>query len=343
MTKYKFNLKKSVTGIFFALQIIGATVIFSCPLPAFAQSNSDSFNSLKFTPQVTIPNSNFNNTVSTTIGTYNNTTGKIDSTLLAQYIGAIYNYGLAIAGILATIMLMAAGIIWLTSGGDSGKITQAKELISGSIAGLIILIVSWVILNTINPDLVNLKAISSTNLTGQLIGTVGCCDKTKIDGKTAMTTPTNCASGFNKDKVLYNGTCTTLSCCKQHWVDNTTKKEQFTCVNGTQDNCSKMGWDYSSVTCDKDSDCKATGNYLISCVGVANGKHPTNGGSNIWCYHDIAYYSSGLTGEPCGNEEYSKCDSRTCTHDFDPLFTNYRSCTSGLWCCKFTSQGIIIP
>jgi len=178
MIKSKLNLIKFTAGIFFTLQIIGATVILSCPLPALAQSKSDSVNSLQFTPQVTIPNSTFNSGASTSVGTYNSATGKIDSTLLAKYIGAIYNYSLAIAGILATIMLMAAGVIWLTSGGDSGKVSQAKELISGSIAGLIILVVSWVILNTINPDLVNLKAVSTTNLVKTDISYLVCCSPT---------------------------------------------------------------------------------------------------------------------------------------------------------------------
>ena len=98
----------------------------------------------------------------------------MESTLLANYIGAIYNYGLAIAGILATIVLMGGGVIWLTSGGDSGKITQAKELITGSITGTLILVCAWVILNTVNPELVNLKKINQDGIGS--IGSVHCCD-----------------------------------------------------------------------------------------------------------------------------------------------------------------------
>jgi hypothetical protein len=39
---------------------------------------------------------------------------KMESDLLARYIIAIFNYALAIDAILATIVLMGAGIVWLT-------------------------------------------------------------------------------------------------------------------------------------------------------------------------------------------------------------------------------------
>lgn len=79
---------------------------------------------------------------------------------IGEYVGGIYNYALSIAGILAAIMLMASGVIWLISGGDASKITQAKELIIGSITGLVILTSSYVLLTQINPDLVKMKSIN---------------------------------------------------------------------------------------------------------------------------------------------------------------------------------------
>lgn len=81
---------------------------------------------------------------------------------IGQYIAGIYNYAMAIAGILAALVLMAGGLMWLISAGDVSKITQAKELIIGSISGLIILVASYVLLIQINPDLVNLKSITVT-------------------------------------------------------------------------------------------------------------------------------------------------------------------------------------
>jgi len=84
---------------------------------------------------------------------------------LGEYIVAIYNYSLSIAGILATIILMAGGVLWLVSGGDASRITQAKELILGSITGLIILASSYVLLIQVNPDLVKFKSIKLNPIT----------------------------------------------------------------------------------------------------------------------------------------------------------------------------------
>lgn len=76
---------------------------------------------------------------------------------IAQYINFIYNYGLGIGGILAAVVLMAGGLLWLVSGGDVSKITQAKNLITGSITGLMILFGSYILLKQINPNLLSLK------------------------------------------------------------------------------------------------------------------------------------------------------------------------------------------
>ncbi len=84
---------------------------------------------------------------------------------LGQYLTAIYNYALKFGGIIAAIMLMAGGLLWLVSGGDPGKIGQAKNIISGSLIGLVILFTSVIILTEINPNLITFKPIK--------LGTVG--------------------------------------------------------------------------------------------------------------------------------------------------------------------------
>lgn len=82
---------------------------------------------------------------------------------ISKYIKAIYNYALSIGGILAALMLMAGGLLWLTSGGDSGKISKAKAFIGGSVTGLIILFSAYMILYEVNPELTKMKPISIKN------------------------------------------------------------------------------------------------------------------------------------------------------------------------------------
>lgn len=117
-------------------------------------------NTVEFTPQVGIPGTEFQQGVGTAIG---KTVGEtISSDLIARYVSAFYKWGLSIVGVLAVLMLMAGGLIWLTSGGDSGKIGQAKKMIGGSLLGSLLLVGAYFFLNTINPDLTKLPAIELT-------------------------------------------------------------------------------------------------------------------------------------------------------------------------------------
>lgn len=104
---------------------------------------------VEFTPQVGIGN-DFSAGQKVTVG--GDTIGK--------YIRAIYQYGVGVTGILAAIILMFGGLLWLTAGGNTGQVSEAKEWIKASLTGLIIALLSYIILLTINPDLVQLKTIT---------------------------------------------------------------------------------------------------------------------------------------------------------------------------------------
>ncbi len=76
---------------------------------------------------------------------------------IGDFMVQMYDYGLTVAGILAIIMIVVAGIEWVSSGGNSETISSAKTRITGAIVGLIIAYLSYFILQTINPDLVSLR------------------------------------------------------------------------------------------------------------------------------------------------------------------------------------------
>jgi hypothetical protein len=78
---------------------------------------------------------------------------------ISEYIFAIYTYGLTIVGVIAVLILMAAGLLWLVSGGDSTKINKAKEMILGSITGLLLMVSVNLLLSYINPDLIKQKTL----------------------------------------------------------------------------------------------------------------------------------------------------------------------------------------
>jgi len=89
-----------------------------------------------------------------------NCTSTCEISWISEYIFAIYTYGLTIVGVIAVLILMAAGVLWIVSGGDSGKISKAKDMIVGSVTGLLLLVSMSLLLTYINPNLTQQKAIS---------------------------------------------------------------------------------------------------------------------------------------------------------------------------------------
>lgn len=83
--------------------------------------------------------------------------GKKEFADIGEFIKSNYNMAIAIAGILAVLMIIVAGVQWVTSGGNSEMISSAKKRIGGALVGLLIAYLSYTILNTINPALVNLR------------------------------------------------------------------------------------------------------------------------------------------------------------------------------------------
>jgi|GEM_PF-1605448 len=76
---------------------------------------------------------------------------------LGTYIKAIYTFSVYAGSILAAVMILMAGYSWLTAGGNVNQIGQAKKMLGGALGGFVLLLTSWVLLNTINPDLVQFK------------------------------------------------------------------------------------------------------------------------------------------------------------------------------------------
>jgi len=78
---------------------------------------------------------------------------------IGQYIAAVYQYILGIVGILATVVIVWAGVLWLTAAGNAEKIKLAKEYIAGALIGLVLAFGSYLILYLLNPDLVSFEAL----------------------------------------------------------------------------------------------------------------------------------------------------------------------------------------
>ncbi len=75
----------------------------------------------------------------------------------AQWINYIFVFALGLVGLALIYAFTRAGIEWMLAGENSSKVSAARERIKKAIIGLLILLGSYIILNTINPDLVNFR------------------------------------------------------------------------------------------------------------------------------------------------------------------------------------------
>ncbi len=72
--------------------------------------------------------------------------------LIYTYIGLIYRWAAGTAGIATVLYLTLAGVQMATSEGDSARYEKAKDHATNSIAGLVLLFLSALLLYTINPN-----------------------------------------------------------------------------------------------------------------------------------------------------------------------------------------------
>jgi len=141
-------IQKKISTIFlsaliavFLIQAIAATALIL--LPATAQADST------FTFEVPILHGQ-EQTV-----TFNSKSG---TKPIADYIKTIYTFAVGAVGIVAAVVLMIGGVMWITAGGNASNVSEAKSMITASLTGMILVLCSYLILGQINPALVNLQA-----------------------------------------------------------------------------------------------------------------------------------------------------------------------------------------
>ena len=86
---------------------------------------------------------------------------------LPQVIGNIIKIGLSLLGLIAVIIMIAGGFIWMTSGGVVDKVTKAKKIISSGLIGLLIIVFAYAIVSFIMGRL--------SGVTGEGLGGSGGC------------------------------------------------------------------------------------------------------------------------------------------------------------------------
>lgn len=75
----------------------------------------------------------------------------------ARFVAELYQYSLGIVSTAAVVMIVYGGVKYVASGGNEAAKSDAMDIIKNSIFGVLLLFGGFIILYTINPNLVNLK------------------------------------------------------------------------------------------------------------------------------------------------------------------------------------------
>ncbi|MCK5413514.1 MAG: hypothetical protein KAI57_04040 [Candidatus Pacebacteria bacterium] len=84
-----------------------------------------------------------------------NVTNPIQTSDFSVLVGNVLQWVLGVAGSISLLMLIAGGIMYITSAGDEQKIATSKKLITWTIFGLIVVLASYsiiVVLDSILTD-----------------------------------------------------------------------------------------------------------------------------------------------------------------------------------------------
>jgi type IV secretory pathway VirB2 component (pilin) len=72
-----------------------------------------------------------------------------DAPRLSTLVGNVLGFVLSIVGVIAVLMIVVAGIMYMSAAGDMGRIALAKRALTGGVIGLVVALLALVIVRTI--------------------------------------------------------------------------------------------------------------------------------------------------------------------------------------------------
>lgn len=74
-----------------------------------------------------------------------NTFGAADEDTLLETVGSLINVLLGFLGVIFLILIIYAGLLWMTAGGAEDNVKKAKQILLNSVIGLVILLSAYAI------------------------------------------------------------------------------------------------------------------------------------------------------------------------------------------------------
>lgn len=355
------SLPKIITIFFLTIFIFQlACLLFLTLAPNISQAADPA----TFKPQVQIPG------MAEEFGATDKTGGYAipgSTASIAKYVRVVYKYAIGIVGILAAVVLMVGGVMWIVAGGNSTAIGEAKSWIGASLTGLVLALMSYLILATINPALVDLKTTQiktvAPSLTTNFDASKPCGQQTSGQ---VIVCGSKCPSGQTCEKVT-KGTTGAKQCPET--LSSTGNGDYYLCssLSGGGTNCCN-----ASVSCPSGYICNTSvpQAQLLLCknisspTGICVANSVTGGGiqenqictglenqcaTGLHCStadnrcRPVNWENSGIVNDPCGasTQENFKCTTADtilgipkCPSGYTHYGFGGRSCGSNLMCCK---------
>ncbi len=129
-------LTKNFLRVAMAAILVQGFVVVAAPVTFAAETT--------FTPEISLP------------GQFSGPQ-TVDENLFGRYVRAIYIYFIWTVGVVATGMVIYAGVKWVAAAGNQAKIKDARDMITNAIIGVIIGLTSVVLLNLLSPSFTTLQ------------------------------------------------------------------------------------------------------------------------------------------------------------------------------------------
>lgn len=90
----------------------------------------------------------------------------VNGRFIGDYVSAIYSFLAGVIAMIAAVMILYGGFQWMTASGNAGNVQKAKTTIYSSLIAIVLTLGSYLLLYTINPQLVQIRDLSLLTVPG---------------------------------------------------------------------------------------------------------------------------------------------------------------------------------
>jgi hypothetical protein len=256
---------------------------------------------------------------------------------IGDYIAGIYQYAIGIVGIVAALVIMYGGVLWITAGGNASRIDEAKTWMGAALAGLVLALSSYVILYQVNPDLVKRQGIqvkTAKDVPREETDTSELGTAIDVTDENGETRPINeirddCLERCGEEMQITGNSVEGFRCvCEsegQEACDGNVVASEPEC----NELCGRGNHELSVLPTRGDFCCVCNENEAGGHCGTAGGCF-----AGLYCYDGIC--RAGESGDPCGTVDClsggcecqeGACIGNSCITECENCETYTRNCT----------------